>query len=134
MLQEAMTALSESLTSIAGLRCYDHVPEQINPPAAIVSLGAGTYDEDFDGAVEFEATILLLVSEGQGAKRAQAAFQEYLDPSGITSVAAAVHAVPTLSGVVDFARVVGWADPQSFDVGGINYVGVEVTVDLIASS
>ena len=131
MLAEALEGLADQLETITGLRVYDFVPEQINPPAAVLSLGAGLYDQDMDGAVTFNVAVLILVSEGQGAERAQAAFQQYLDPTGDASVRAAVYALANLGGAVDDAHLLGWDDPKTFEVGGISYAGCELTVELL---
>lgn len=134
MIAEALTALTSQVESeVHGLHGYDHVPEQIAAPAFIVSLGSGTYDDDFDGALAFDVSVLILVSDAPGAKRTQAAFQSYLDPTGDASVAAAIHALPASTADIDFARVTGWADPQTFEIGGISYSGVELSVELIVS-
>lgn len=134
MIATALSGLGTQLATVSGLRVYSFVPEQINPPAAVVALGAGTYDDDFDGACTFDATVLVLVSEAQGNQRAQAAFQTYVDPTGSSSIVAAINASPTLSGSVNSVRVLGWDAPQSFDIGGIAYAGVEVNLEMIASS
>ena len=131
MLTEALEALADQLTTITGLRVYDYVPEQVNPPAAVLSLGSGMYDQDMDGAVTFNVAVLILVSEGQGAERAQTAFQQYLDPTGDASVRAAVYALATLGGAVDDAHLLGWDDPKTFEVGGIAFAGCEITVELM---
>lgn len=132
MITEALTALADQLTSISGLRPVDHAAEQVNPPAAMLYLGDGTYDEDMNDAVIFTVTVVVLVSQSPGLERAQAQFQQYLDPTGTASIAAAVHADPTLGGTVNTTRVVGWSEPKTFGVGGVDYAGVEIDVEIIS--
>ena len=71
MISEAIAALGTKLATISGLRVYDHAAETVYPPAAMVYLGQGSYDEDFDDAVQFDATVILLVSQGAGLDQAQ---------------------------------------------------------------
>lgn len=133
MINEAIAALGTKLSGISGLRVYDHAAETVHPPAAMVYLGQGTYDEDFGDAVQFDATIILLVTQGAGLDQAQDAFQSYLDPSGAKSIAAAIHADATLGSVVNTCRVVGWDDPKTFNIGGVDFAGVEISVEILTA-
>jgi hypothetical protein len=57
----------------------------------------------------------------------------YLDPSGSSSIVAAVGADETLGGAVDFARVVGVGEsPRLVDVAGSQLLYASVRVEVRA--
>ena len=126
----ARANLAETLKSISGLRAVAFVPPKVEPPMAVVGLGAGTYDDTLAGSMTAEFGVLVLVSRAAD-RSAQARLNDYISPTGTYSVKAAVDADPTLDGAVGSATVIGWADPSEFEVGGISYVGVEFTVEAI---
>jgi hypothetical protein len=121
--------LAYVLTNVSGLRSVAYVPSKIEPPMAMVSIGAGQYDDTFAGAMTAEMGVLVLVARADD-RNAQSRLNQYISPTGDYSIKAAVDASPTLSGAASSATVIGWADPAEFEVGGISYVGVEFTVEV----
>lgn len=126
----ARVNLAETLKGISGLRATAFVPPKVEPPMAVVSLGAGLYDDTLAGSMAATLNVLVLVSRSDD-RSAQARLDDYISPTGTYSVKAAVDADPTLDGAVGSATVVGWGDPAEFEVGGVSYVGVEFTVEAI---
>jgi hypothetical protein len=126
----ARVNLAETLKTISGLRASAFVPPKIEPPMAVVGLGAGTYDDTLAGSMTADLSVLVLVSRADD-RSAQARLDDYISPTGTYSVKATVDADPTLGGAVGSASVVSWADPGEFEVGGVSYVGVEFTVEAI---
>jgi hypothetical protein len=120
------------LETISGLRAHDTVPEQINPPAAVVSIGGVIYDSDFDGSTTYEFRIRLLVG-GQSFRLGEDLLDGYLDPTGAKSIRAAIDADPTLSGTADSSRVTGVTQPRGLvEYGGNQYLSAELDVEVFA--
>ena len=122
--------LSTRLQTITGLRVYDAIPENAEPPCAVIAVGAGQYDQDFGDAVMVEWSVLVLISRADDV-RAQDAIDGYLSTTGSTSITAAVRAGATLGGAVDSAKVTGWSEPQTYTIADVSYVGVEIQVETI---
>ena len=120
--------LAGTVATIDGLRSVAYVPPKIVPPMAVVSVGAGRYDDTFAGSMTAEFGVLVLVARADD-RSAQARLDDYISPTGTYSVKTAVDADPTLGGSVGTASVIGWSDPAEFEVGGASYVGVEFTVE-----
>lgn len=121
-------AIATQLRTITGLRATSFVPSKIEPPTAIVSIGAGSYDDTFTGSMTAEFGVLVLVARADD-RSAQKRLDDYISPTGTTSVKACIDSTPTLGSTVGTATVLGWGDPAEFEIGGISYVGVEFTVE-----
>ncbi len=110
--------LVTSLGSISGLRVYEVPPDSVPQlPAAIISQGEplANYDQVMGAAdVLYSFQIMLLVSSAS-EDQAWADLEPYIDPTGASSVKAAVDG--TLGGNADWARVgqVGKAGRVTFN-------------------
>ena len=123
------TQLATAAKTITGMRSVLYVPEKVEPPVTIVSVGSGTYDEDFAGSMTVTFSLLVLVSRAD-VRSAQAKLNDYIDPTGALSVKAAVEADPTLSSNVSSVAVLGWSEPQEFEIASTSYLGIEFDVEV----
>ena len=94
-----------------------------------MSAGAGTYDDDFAASMTVDFSVLVLVSRADD-RSGQKALDGYMTPTGTTSIKAAIETDRTLGGEVSSAAVVGWSEPQEYEIAGISYLGVEFTVEV----
>lgn len=124
-----MDALGARLQTISGLRVFDYPPDQLSPPAAVVSYPEGvTYDVEFARGADM-ATFIVTVLVGRVSERsARDALAPYLNGSGASSVKAAIDG--TLGGVVSDARVAS-ADVMTVSMNGAEYVGAAFTVEVL---
>lgn len=124
--------LKTRLETISGLRASDYVPEQINPPVAVIG-GPLTlaYDSTMArGADRYTIPVRLFVSRVSD-RASQEKLDGYLAASGAGSVKAAIEGDITLGGAVMSTRVVEARSYGSFVVGDVSYLGVEFVVDVI---
>lgn len=110
--------------NIEGLRCFDHQPEQINPPTAICAVTGVNYGEDMSGEFSVDLGVIVLVSRAD-ARTAQQTVYDYLDNTGSKSIADTINTYPTLGGVVTDCDTVSAGGPSLFTIGGQDYIGVE---------
>ena len=129
-LANVRAGIATRLATITSMRVYDTVPLTINPPAAVIALADGTVGVDFNNALSVNWTVIVLLSRVDD-DRSQAVLDAHLSTTGTTSILAAIAADQTLSGSVDAAVVVGWDQPSTYTIAGIDYVGVELTVEVI---
>ncbi len=116
------------LSTISGLHAHDTWPDQVRVPAAIVMPQSLSTKTAIGGSRVYTFEILLLAAPvSAGLSRAQDRMDAYLDPTGATSVTAALEADKTLGGIVTTLDV-SWHDYGFHDVGTVEYLGVTFTV------
>jgi hypothetical protein len=98
---DIMRGIETRLLTIDGLRVPGNgTPDQINPPAAVVGVpDVPNYHQAMRrGTVELSPTVLILVSAAV-SRTGQMALAEYANPSGPSSVVAAIEADKSLGGL-----------------------------------
>jgi ABC-type sugar transport system substrate-binding protein len=124
--------LAVRLATITGLTAYDHIPGQINAPAATISRRVTRFDSVMArGSDDFEYVVRVYVANAD-PKLAQEQMSEYLAGSGAKSVYAAIDDDGTLGGVADFARVREAGEEGITPVGEVDYLAVDFVVEVCA--
>lgn len=130
---QIMDGLETALATIPGLRVAEYKPEAITPPQAIVGVPPIKYHQTMgNGLVELDATVTVLTSKTY-TRAGQRQLAAFADPTGTTSVRAAIEADQTLGGVV-LALIVDSFDPigeSLYDT--IGYFGGVFTIRIQAS-
>lgn len=124
-------ALSDAVDTITGIRSAPYMPDQINPPQAVVWDTGIDYDMVMGrGADEYRFTVRVYVN-----RTAETAAQKLLDtlrePSGATSLKTVVEADSGLAAVVDYARVRRASPVELVTVGAVDYLSVEFEVEVV---
>lgn len=129
---ELRQGLADRLATIRGLRVSATVPDQVNPPIAVVTMDSVTYDEAFNrGLDEYRFTVVVVV--GRVAERsAQNNLDAYLAPSGSTSVKAAIEGDKSLGGKAQTLRVTSATGGQPMASGDITYLTATFSVTVYA--
>jgi hypothetical protein len=132
-LTDLRTGLANRLTTITGLRSSAYIPDNPQPPVAIVMPGRITYDQAFGrGSDEYQFTIMLIV--GRVADRAsQTTLDGYCESSGSRSVKAAIEGDRTLGGKALDCRVTEMTNQGSLSIGDVTYHTAEFSVTVIAA-
>ena len=124
-------ALAQQLAD-TGLRAHSEVPSTINPPAAVIGMGAGGW-VDFDNDMTVQFGVLVVVSAAN-AQNAQKLLRGYCATDGDTSIRTALE-VDNLtwkgSDLGVDVSVDGWDSPAVINIGGIDYLGVEFRVEVV---
>jgi len=127
------TQIANRLATISGLRTSATVPDAPNPPVAIVMPTSIAYDTTFGrGMDEYAFTILVIVGR-VNERTAQDALDGYCDPTGTTSVKAAMLADRTLGGTAKDSRVTEMRNYQGLVIGDATYLAAEFVVQVIAT-
>jgi hypothetical protein len=132
-LTDLRTGLATRLATISGLRSSAYIPDNPQPPVAVVMPGRITYDQAFGrGSDEYQFTIMLIV--GRVADRAsQTNLDAYCASSGSTSVKAAIEGDRTLGGHALDCRVTEMTNQGSLSIGDVTYHTAEFSVTVIAA-
>lgn len=129
---ELRQGLATRLATISGLRVSATIPDQPNPPQAVIFPNRVLYDTTFRrGGDEYEFVILIIL--GRVSERtAQASLDAYCNPNGATSVKQAVEAEATLGGKAFDCRVTEMRGQSSLTIGDVTYLTAEFMVTVIA--
>lgn len=129
---ELRQGLATRLATISGLRVSATIPDQPNPPQAVIFPNRVLYDTTFRrGGDEYEFVILIIL--GRVSERtAQASLDAYCNPNGATSVKQAVEAEATLGGKAFDCRVTEMRGQSSLTIGDVAYLTAEFMVTVIA--
>jgi hypothetical protein len=126
------TGLATRLATISGLRTSSFIPDQINPPVAVVMPSRISFDRAMHrGLDEYEFTVVVLV--GRADERiAQTLLDDYCNPTGTSSIKTAIEGDRTLGGVVSDCRVAEMRGISSVLVGDTTYLTAEFVVSVFA--
>jgi hypothetical protein len=130
ILSAVRDGINARLATIPGLRTSDTIPDQVNPPLAVVGVPSGVFDEQFDGSLLLTFPIRLYVSLAGGASRSQDAIDAYL--TGASEVRAAIYGDRTLGGAAKAVHVLGW-DPYGIETNtaGVSYAVVDINTQVL---
>jgi hypothetical protein len=117
--------------NIPGLRVAETIPDQPNPPMAVISLETVNYDQTFQrGMTEYIFTVSVLA--GRVSERtAQARLDSYIDP-GSATVKTAIESDKSLGGKVFDVRVSEMSNIGAVNLGETVYLGADFRVEVFA--
>lgn len=126
------TALGVRLATISGLRVADHLPEQVNPPMAVVQIQSVTYHRAMAGGLsEWEFTISLVAGR-MGDRPAQRTLDGWMSYDGAQSVRAAIESDKTLGGNCSTLKVGDMVAVRPLSIGDAAYLTCEFNVTVHA--
>jgi len=121
-------SLGMRLATIPGLRVADHLPEQINPPMAVIQLQSVTYHRAMKGGLsEWEFTISLVAGR-MGDRPAQRQLDSWMSWDGSQSVRAAIEGDTTLGGSCSTLKVADMIAVRPLSLGDAAYLTCEFNV------
>jgi hypothetical protein len=124
--------LATNLATITGMRTTSQIPEQPQPPVAIITLNNINYDTTFGrGLDEYSFTITVVVSRADG-RNAQNLLDQYVAKTGTLSVKSAIELDRSLSGSANDCRVTGLSTYGNLTIGETNYLAAEWSVTVFA--
>jgi len=128
-LSDVRAGITHAIGNMNNIRIYEWIPSSVQPPAAVVSLGTGNYDADFNDGMLVQYSVLVMLTRADD-QLGQQRLDDFLG-QGNDSIFHAIDLDPTLSDSCDSCRVTGWNNPGTFTIGGIEYLGVEVNLEVL---
>ena len=113
--------IGTALDTIAGLRCFDYVPDSLAPPAAVVEPLEIDYDEAMNRGCEFYRAFILVIVGRMSDRSSQDRLDVYLTESGASSIKAALEADRTLGGACATLQVAS-SRPREVVVSGVQMI------------
>lgn len=126
------SGIATRLQTITGLRVHTTVPDDIQPPAAVIGPPTGVYADAVGPSTSatVQIPVWVLVSRAD-ARTGQNALDDYIDDTGSKSVLAAVDGDNTLGSEVDDCQVQGWENyGAAFTFGDTQYIGVQFNLEV----
>jgi hypothetical protein len=131
---ELRTGLATNLAKVSGLRTSATIPDQINPPIAVVVPQSIAYDLAFarQGGDEYEFIITVIVGRVD-ERTAQNRLDAYCSGSGASSIKAAVESDKSLGGKAFDCRVTDLRNYTQVVAGDATYLAAEFVCQVIAA-
>jgi len=131
-LSELKQGLADRLATVPRLRVSPQIPEQVNPPMAVVSRAQVNYHRDMSGGTTEWTMQVQLIAGRMADRQSQRTIDAWLSWDGASSVRKAIEADGTLGGVA-LDTVVTDADAlTTFQIGDSEYIGVTMNVTVWA--
>lgn len=127
--EQTRDAVAAALGSIPDFQVYARPPGTIVVPAGVVRRRSTQFDVSFDGLVDTGWGVTVFVSFANTDVGTEQ-LDEYLSPTGVNSIKAAIDSDPTLGGVVDYARVVSAEGERVTNYAGTDYLSVEFVIEI----
>lgn len=125
--------IAANLATISGLRTSATIPDNPNPPIAIVQLNRVQYHQDFKrGMTEYNFSVQVVVGKVD-ERSAQSNLDAYCSSTGNSSIILAVESDRTLGGKAFDAIVTEVSNYGSVTISDINYLAAEFNVRVLAS-
>lgn len=124
------SGIATNLAAITGLRTAATMPDQPNPPIAIVMPQSVSYDTAFGRGLDTYEFVVLVIVGRVDERTAQNLLDGYCNPTGATSIKTAIESDRTLGGEVNDLRVTDMRNYSSFPIGEVTYLAAEFVVSV----
>lgn len=130
-IQEMRTGIGTNLATISGLRVSEEVPDQVNPPQAVISLTNVEYDNAFKQGLTIYRFLVTLIASRASDRWAQIRLDGYCS-NGDDSVKLAIESDKTLGGAAFDVRVTEMGNIGTISLDESMYLAAEFSVDVYA--
>lgn len=125
LLSDLRTGIATNLATIPGLRTASYIPDNPNPPFAIVAPSSIDYHQTYHNGLSTYRFTVTLVVDRASERTAQTKLDAYCSPTGTASVMVAVESDKTLGGKAFDVVVSGMRNYGSISLGDQNYLAAE---------
>lgn len=130
-ISDLRSGLATNLATIAGLRASVDLPDNPNPPVAVIGIENVNYDQAFAGGlVEYNFRVTVLASRASD-RMAQRRLDTYTSTE-TGSVKLAIESDKTLGGKAFDVRVTEMSNIGTVSLGEISYLAADFTVTVYA--
>lgn len=124
--------LAANLATIQGLRTSSFVPDNPSPPIAIPMPKGIEYDKSFGHGLHLYRYEVIVIAVRASERIAQSVLDAYCDPSGSSSVKAAIEADRTLGGIAQTLHVGQRTDIKALQISEVTYLAAYFDVEVYA--
>ena len=123
--------LAANLQTIDKLRVSEEIPDQVNPPQAVISLTTVEYDQAFGQGLTIYRFLVKLIASRASDRWAQIRLDGYCS-NGDDSVKLAIESDKTLDGSAFDVRVTEMGNIGTISLDESMYLAAEFSVDVYA--
>ena len=128
LISDLRTGLATNLATISGLRTAATMPDNPNPPIAIVVPSTVSFDDTFQrGMQTYSFTVLVIVGRAD-ERTAQNKLDAYCASTGSSSIKLAVEKDKTLGGKAFDVRLTEMRNYGQIVIGEVTYLSSEFSV------
>jgi hypothetical protein len=119
------------LANVPGLRVSETIPDNPNPPQAVISLEAVSYDQTFQRGMSQYIFIVSVLAGRVSERNAQRLLDSYIDP-GSATIKTAIESDKTLNGAVFDVGVTEMTNIGAVKLGETVMLGADFRVEVYA--
>jgi hypothetical protein len=120
--------IANNLSTISGLRTTETVPDNPQPPVAIIQPSSIDFDLTFQRGLDQYNFVVTVIVGRASERQAQRLLDLYCAGTGSSSVKLAIESNRTLAGVIQDLRVVAMRNYGTISVGEGSYLAAEFDV------
>jgi len=124
--------IAANISNIAGLRTSVDIPDNPNPPIAVIGISNVLYDQAFQrGLTEYNFVVTVIASRASD-RHAQRRLDDYTS-TGANSIKAAIESDKTLNGSAFDVRVTQMSNIGAVSLGETSYLAADFAVQVYAN-
>jgi len=130
-IQDIRAGLETNLQTISGLRASSDIPDNPNPPEAVIGLETVEFDNAYQQGLtiyRFRVTVLVSRASDRWAQRRLDAYSS----NGDSSIKLAIESDKTLNGAAFDTRVVEMGSIGTVSLGEATYLAADFAVEVLA--
>ena len=128
LISEIRTGLATNLATITGLRTTATIPDNPNPPIALISPNTVQFDDVFKRGMQTYSFNILLIVGRADERSAQNSLDAYCASTGSSSIKLAIESDKSLGGKVFDTRVTEMRNYGQLSIGEVIYLSAEFSV------
>jgi hypothetical protein len=125
-------ALATNIAKIPGLRTSVDIPDNPNPPMAVIAIDSADYDGAFAGGLTEYNFIITVIASRASERFAQRTLDSYIS-TGATSLKKAIESDKSLNGKAFDVRVTRMSNIGTVSLGEVSYLAADFAVTVYAN-
>ena len=128
LVSDLRTGISNNLATISGLRTSPTLPDNPNPPIALVTPISVSYDDAFKRGMQTYTFVVSVIVGRADERTAQNKLDAFVSSTGSSSIKLAVESDKTLGGKAFDTRVTEMRNYGQLTIGDVIYLSAEYTI------
>jgi hypothetical protein len=127
-ISDLRTGISTNLATITGLRTSPTLPDNPNPPVALVTPISVSFDDSFKRGMQTYTFVVSVIVGRADERTAQNKLDAYASSTGSSSIKLAIESDKTLGNKAFDCRVTEMRNYGQLTIGDVIYLSAEFTV------
>jgi len=128
LISELRTGIATNLATISGLRTSSTLPDNPNPPIALVTPISVSFDDTFRKGMQTYTFVVSVIVGRVDERTAQNKLDAYVSSTGSSSIKLAVESDKTLGGKAYDCRITEMRNYGQLTIGDVIYLTAEFTL------